>query len=494
VRAWMVCGLGIAAIALAAAYGSAPSKAADQSVNVDIELAFDTTESMAPVLQNARQDAQRVIEGVRAVVPEVRFGVVSFRDPGNPGGEYETLQKLTSDTSLVEAAIGRLVDHPNPSPSNLLTESYNLAFHRSYADNALGWRPSSRKIVIVIGDAQGYGGGTAGIPGCGDTHADPDGFDVKKELAGMRAAHRTLVMIRERSPQLSVSLACYRSLVAQTYPGGAARDGNAVDLVTPLVALVRGAVAPITITPAFPFAMPGSTTGFLVKVFNPNEFAVSANILTVRVPAGSGFRKITALPKPSGAHNGVLTWTIGKMLSPHSALRFRVTMQAPNTERRATVRVAGTFQLADGAEFTSDSSFTLHVTRQILIRTNGSAGGHSISGVIRASFGKQQSPIKAVIPVHDGLLTVRSGGRKTTIRPDRIVLSLRPGDAEAALSVHVATSGIVGCAAGTRGTLRIVDHAFGSIAGSATAHIVLPHRCGGSITWPFHAASIGPVP
>jgi hypothetical protein len=99
-----------------------------------------------------------------------------------------------------------------------------------------------------------------------------------------------------------------------------------------------------------------------------------------------------------------------------------------------------------------------------------------------------------VIPVNGELLTVKSAGRRLTIRPDNLRLSLRLGDAEAALAVRVVRSSTHGCAAGTGGSLKIADHAFGSLVGTTTAHLVLPRSCGGSIVWPFHAASINPVP
>ncbi len=493
-RRLLIGGFGVAVVTLLMAFASMPSKAAEPSVSVDIELAFDTTESMATVLATARHDAQQVIDGVRAVVPDARFGVVSFRDPGNPGGEYQTLQPLTSDTTALERALGRLEARSNPSPNNSLTESYNLAFHRSYADNALGWRPASRKIVVVIGDAQGYGAGTAGLPGCTDTQVDPDGFDVRTELAGMLAARRTLVMIRELSPQVSVSLDCYRALAALSYPGGAARDGNTADLATPLVALVRGAVAPITITPAFPLTLPGSKLSFVVKVFNPNEFAVQANTLTVTIPGSLGFASVAAAPQ-AVISSGTLSWTVGKMLGPRSGLRYRVTMKAPATQRRAIVRATGNFQLADGAEFTSDSSVTLHVTRQLLVLAKASTPGRGISGAAGVVIPTHTSLAKAVGPVKSGVFTIKSGRRSLSMRPYRFSLSLRLGNAAATFQVLVIRSrGVSGCGAGTRGTLKIVDQAFGAASGAATASTVFPRVCVGLTTRVKQAASIQPTP
>src|SRR5205085_4140579 len=133
-----------------------------------------TTSSMGPSLDRARQDALLVMAGVRNIVPDARFGVVSFRDRSQQG-EYQTLQPLTADTAAVQRSLGALQASTYISPTKPPEESYNLAFHRSYADNTLGWRPDARKIVVVIGDAEPFHAGSAGIPGCQSTHVDPDG-------------------------------------------------------------------------------------------------------------------------------------------------------------------------------------------------------------------------------------------------------------------------------------------------------------------------------
>src|SRR3954454_2939411 len=298
----------LALVGLCVAFGAgpAPSNGASTASTVDVELAFDTTGRMAPSLARARQDAEKILSGVRAVVPAARFAVVAFRDPGNPGGEYQTLQPLTTDTGRIERALARLKSVHNTSPDNLDVELYNLAFHRSFVDSGLGWGTTSRKIVVVMGDAEGYGGGSAGLTGCTDTHAAPTGLDMRAQLAGMRAAKLTLVMIRENSPYTTASLDCYASMASQTYIGGAARDGNAADLVTPLVALVRGALAPITISTRSPLVMPGTKTAFTVAVTNPNSSPLTVSDLTVRAPRA--FSSVDATPAPTTSGGNTLSW------------------------------------------------------------------------------------------------------------------------------------------------------------------------------------------
>ena len=153
---------------------------------------------------------------------------------------------MSSDAAQIQGALSRITTHSNPSPNNGPAESYNLALHMSYSDTRIGWRPSARKIVVVLGDAEPNGAGTAGLPGCRDRSSDPEGLSTPRELANMRAAGLTLIMIRELSAGLSVSLQCYESIAAGAFAGGTARDSNGA-LAAMIVELIEGAYAPVTV-------------------------------------------------------------------------------------------------------------------------------------------------------------------------------------------------------------------------------------------------------
>lgn len=189
---------------------------------VDIEIAIDTSSSMVPSIARAQSDASSLIAGVVNRYPGVRFAVAQFRDHVDDLIEYKVEQAFTSDPGLAQSAIGRLTvagggDHP---------EAYNLVFNRS-RDPRIGWRPGSRRLLVVIGDAEPHGAGAAGISGCRDFSPDPRGFNTANELAQLRKARVTLLMILQSSPQTSASLDCYRSLAAGAYPGGGAFEGGA---------------------------------------------------------------------------------------------------------------------------------------------------------------------------------------------------------------------------------------------------------------------------
>src|SRR6266545_1793777 len=113
---------------------------------------------------------------------------------------------MTGDATKVDNAIDTLT----PTGGGDYPESYNLVFQKS-TDPATGWRAGSRKLVVVIGDAEPHGAGTDGFAGCTDHSSDTHALSTKTVLAGMRAAQRTLIMVRRQRPRARASSATSRS-------------------------------------------------------------------------------------------------------------------------------------------------------------------------------------------------------------------------------------------------------------------------------------------
>src|SRR5262245_26596363 len=208
----------------------------------DVEIAIDTTGSMSASIAQAKTDAINIVNGVQGSVPDTQFAVVQFRDAGD-SPEYAVVQALTSSASAVSTAVNGLsADEGEDAP-----EAYNTVFHNSYAPalgGPIGWRADSRKFVVVIGDAQPHGNlATQGLAGCSDVSADPHGLVTSTELAGMKANERTLLMIRQASTA-TTTLACYQSLAAGAFTGGAAVDGGG-SLSTQIVNLINAAFATV---------------------------------------------------------------------------------------------------------------------------------------------------------------------------------------------------------------------------------------------------------
>jgi len=210
---------------------------AAQPAAADVEIAIDTTGSMSASIAQAKADALAIVSGVQGVVPNTQFAVVQFKDNFDTP-EYRVEQAMTATAANVQAAINGLsAGGGGDSP-----EAYNLVFHNSYTPSTggdIGWRSGTRKFVIVLGDAAPHGAGSAGVPGCTDTSADPHGLNTATELAGMKTAQRTLFMILQTSTA-QTTLACYQGLAAGAYTGGQGVN-NGTDLAAQIVALIQAA-------------------------------------------------------------------------------------------------------------------------------------------------------------------------------------------------------------------------------------------------------------
>ncbi len=210
--------------------------------SADVEIAIDTTGSMAGGIADAKSEANAIVTGVQASVANTAFAAVQFKDSGD-SPEYQVLQSMTLNASDISTALSPL----SASGGGDAPEAHNLVFHNSYvpsSDGPLGWRSGTRKFVIVISDAQPHGDlASQGFAGCANVSADPHGFVTSTELAGMAAAQRTLLMIHETDPGDSTNLTCYQSLAAAGFSGGAAVNSGGSGLAGQIVSLINAAFA-----------------------------------------------------------------------------------------------------------------------------------------------------------------------------------------------------------------------------------------------------------
>ena len=215
----------------------------------DILIAIDTTGSMAPSITQAKSNANQIVTDVQASVPDSQFAIVSFKDSTDATAEYQVVRTMTGSASDVATAVNGL----NASGGGDAPEAHNLVFHKSYnplEDGPIGWRTGTKKIVIVISDAQPHGElATQGLNDCtnestdpygvGLPNGDPHGYVTATELANTSAmgADRTLFMVRQAS-SATVSLDCYKSIAEATGGAGVNSDTN---LGSQIVSLINGA-------------------------------------------------------------------------------------------------------------------------------------------------------------------------------------------------------------------------------------------------------------
>jgi len=219
------------------------ASAASKAVTLDVELAIDTTGSMSSSIVQAQTDAKGLVSDIRARYATANFATVQFRDSGDTP-EYQIMHAMSGDAAAIDTSIDSLTANGGgDSP-----EALNLVFLNALdATNPIGWRAGSRRILVVISDAEPHGAGTAGFKGCTDTSVDPHALNTATVLASLKAAGVTLLMVRQAATA-SASLECYQSLAAAGYPTGAAKNGGEtlVDVIEAMIVkVVTGAASPV---------------------------------------------------------------------------------------------------------------------------------------------------------------------------------------------------------------------------------------------------------
>ena len=476
----------MAALVLVA--GASSREASAQTIpelvgEIDVELAFDTTTSMRPMIEQAKRDGASIVARVREAFPETQFAVVSFRDYGNASGDYEVLQPMTGDVGAVDAAFSKLRTASNSSPLNTYAEEYNLLFQRSYTDAAIAWRPDSRKVVVVVGDAEPHSAGTSGIPGCKDASTDHYGLNTADVLAGMRAARRTLVMIRQVSAETTASLGCYEALAERGYVGGAARNGGDTNLEGSILGLIENALARVTLRPDVSVALPGGSVGYTATVSNPNPFALTLSSLDLTLPPGFRYRSDSStgpLSTRAGAGTKV-TWDIARVLPRSDKISVHFSATAPKRRGRYGTRTTAWLQLPGGNVITSTDRAVLGVTAQLrrlmsAVRASGptqASGAASVRGGIRIAFGPGARKLAAG-KLRAGRLVVRGPGRSIalSVRSYRIASFGSPTVVKLALRVEQ-VRGVRACSRGAGGWGVVADDQRFNAAGLTRDVVVI---------------------
>ena len=147
-----------------------PIAASDPLTHLDVAFIVDTTGSMGPFIDAARQHMAAMLRQLTsdAVTPvELRTAVVEYRD--HPPQEMSFVTRaydFTHELAEVQEVIARL----KPDGGGDTPEAVLDGLHSSCL--SLDWRPHSRRTAILIGDAHPHGWrGQAphGFCACGET-------------------------------------------------------------------------------------------------------------------------------------------------------------------------------------------------------------------------------------------------------------------------------------------------------------------------------------
>ena len=117
-----------------------------REAGLDVLFVVDATGSMGWALDEVKTRVVDIIEWVRDLVPIARFGVVAFRDHGDP--EFVVrIQSLTYSSAKLE----RFLRSVEAAGGGDLGESVYAGMRTAIEHG--GWRRAGKRLVILIGDA-----------------------------------------------------------------------------------------------------------------------------------------------------------------------------------------------------------------------------------------------------------------------------------------------------------------------------------------------------
>ena len=117
-----------------------------REAGLDVLFVMDATGSMGWALDEVKLRVRDIIEWVRELVPIARFGIVAYRDHGDPEFLVKA-QSLTYSTIKLE----RFLKGLHAAGGGSLGESVLAGISTGVTE--AGWRATGKRLIILIGDA-----------------------------------------------------------------------------------------------------------------------------------------------------------------------------------------------------------------------------------------------------------------------------------------------------------------------------------------------------
>ncbi|MDM8559010.1 hypothetical protein [Candidatus Parabeggiatoa sp. HSG14] len=121
---------------------------------VDIYFLADTTGSMSAPISSVKAGATEIMNSLISSFPDtdLAFGVGDYKDFPHEPYAFQSMQSLTTDTSVVQTALnGWNVSGGSDSP-----EAQLYALDRIANAPSIGWRTDAKQIVLWFGDCPGH--------------------------------------------------------------------------------------------------------------------------------------------------------------------------------------------------------------------------------------------------------------------------------------------------------------------------------------------------
>ena len=130
--------------------GGAVERAMDlQEAGLDVVICIDSTGSMQMPIDSAAAAIDDLVEVLSSIAPKFRLGLVHYKDFGDLGEGGAVLEKLNKRHEVVRKRLEGLVASGGGDAPERVEVGLELALDR----REMGWRRSTNKLVVVIGDA-----------------------------------------------------------------------------------------------------------------------------------------------------------------------------------------------------------------------------------------------------------------------------------------------------------------------------------------------------
>ncbi|HJO26513.1 MAG TPA: vWA domain-containing protein [Planctomycetota bacterium] len=150
--AWPPEGWYLSELAQETLVGTMVERAFDLSQDgLEVMVCIDSTGSMQETIDAARDGLADILALLKGIAPDLRLGLVHYKDLGEPVPAAEVIRKLSDKVDSVEKALGRLVAEGGGD----IPERVELGLAMALDPNR-GWTPKANKIVLLIGDAPAH--------------------------------------------------------------------------------------------------------------------------------------------------------------------------------------------------------------------------------------------------------------------------------------------------------------------------------------------------
>lgn len=119
-----------------------------RDAGLEVAFVIDTTGSMQPAIDAARDAIAGVVALLSNVSPKLRLGLVEYKDLGDVSGGAQVLVPLTRGEKSVHDSLARIVASGGGDEPESVDKGIETAL-----GPAMGWTKEANRLILVIGDA-----------------------------------------------------------------------------------------------------------------------------------------------------------------------------------------------------------------------------------------------------------------------------------------------------------------------------------------------------